>query len=144
MVIKRRLFPSLFRWPLLLDDEFEELIPRGWFVQQDHKMDVEDTGDAYKVTVEVPGFKSEEIEVDFDEGVLTISGKRQSEKSEKEKNYVMCERVSTQFTRQWTPPIEIEESGIKASMKDGLLTIVLPKSQKTKVKKIPIKIEEEK
>lgn len=144
---RKRFWPTLFRWPIpWVDEEVEDFFLTPFGSYQDYKMNVEETDEGYNVTVDVPGFNSSEIDVNFHDGVLTVSGKKSEERrvEEEKKNYLLLERSSQEFTRQWTAPAKIDEAGIKARMKNGLLTVFLPKSKEEKPKISQIKIEEEK
>ena len=103
------------------------------------KLDVEDTPAAFKIQAELPGVKKDEIGLELNDGVLTISVKKEDSVEEKKKNYLHRERRSTSTTRK----IHLSEActaGIKAKLDNGVLDIVLEKELKTP-KAIPIEIE---
>ncbi len=101
-------------------------------------MDISETDKEFLVTVELPGMKKEDINLSIDNNVLTIEGERKSEKEEKGKTFHRIERSYGKFYRSVTLPKKVDEENIKASFKDGLLNITLPKVEKEKVKNIEI------
>ena len=103
------------------------------------KLDVEDTPEAYKILAEMPGAKKDEIGLELNDGVLTISIKKEERVKEEKKNYLHRERRLTSMSRK----IHLGEAradNIKARLEDGVLSIVLEKERKTN-KTIPIEIE---
>ncbi|MDI6701069.1 MAG: Hsp20/alpha crystallin family protein [bacterium] len=101
-------------------------------------MDISETDKEFFVTVELPGLKKEDINLSIDNNVLTIEGERKSEKEEKGKTFHRIERSYGKFYRSVTLPKKVDEDNIKASFKDGLLNITIPKVEKEKVKNIEI------
>jgi len=75
--------------------------------------------------VELPGMKREDVDVSFQNGVLTISGERKEEEEHKEAVYLVKERRYGSFSRSMTLPEGIDEEKIKASFKDGLLEVTV-------------------
>jgi HSP20 family protein len=95
---------------------------------------------AYTVTVELPGAKKDEIKVDIVDNVMTISGEKQQEKEEKDKDQYRQERYFGEFQRVLTLPDDADQDGIKADFKQGVLTVTVPRKPmpKAKVKEIEI------
>ncbi len=91
------------------------------------------------VKADLPGLKKDEISVSLDNDVLTIRGERKSESEEKEKNYHRVERSYGAFERQIVLGSHINVEQIKASYKDGVLELTLPKSEESRTKRIEIK-----
>lgn len=100
------------------------------------KVDIEDTDKAYILTTDLPGVAKEDINVTYDDNVLTLSAKHEETKEEKDakekKNYIRKERTSKVFCRQFSVQ-NIQKEGIQANFKDGVLTIVMPKEDPKKV-----------
>ena len=95
------------------------------------RTDVLDTGDAFKLECELPGFKKEDIKLDVENDCLTISAERHESKDEKKPNFVKRERVYGSFSRSFdVSGIEVE--GIQASYTDGILTLTMPKKVEVK------------
>ena len=99
------------------------------------RTDVIDTGDAYHLDAELPGFKKEDISIDVENDVLTISAERKVENDENSKsNYVKRERFYGSFSRSFDVS-GINVDGIEAAYNDGILTLTMPK----KVEQAPAK-----
>lgn len=92
------------------------------------KVDIEDLKDRYEVTCDMPGFTKDEIHINYENGILSIAAKRDDKKETKdeEKHYIRHERSAIGFSRQFSVK-GIKEEDIKASLKDGVLKITLPK-----------------
>jgi len=106
----------------------------------DLRVDTTEDEKAYHVTAELPGLSEKDVEVTFADNTLTISGEKKEEKEVKEENYHRRERSFGSFRRSFALPVEINESKISASFKNGVMTIELPKSKtaQKKAKKITI------
>ena len=101
-------------------------------------MNVSETELQYEVSADLPGIKPEEVSVELHEGQVTISGKRESEKEETGKTFHRIERQYGEFRRTIALPLPVDEQKITAAYKDGVLTVVLPKSEKVKPTRIPV------
>lgn len=93
-------------------------------------VDISEDEKEFLVKAELPGMKKEEIKVTVDNGVLTVSGERKSEKEEKTKKYHRVERSYGKFERSFTLPDKVESGKVNAEFKDGVLLVHLPKSEK--------------
>ena len=103
------------------------------------RTDVIDTGDAYKLDAELPGFKKEDISIDVENDCLTISVERKVEDEDKRPNYVKRERVYGSFSRSFdVSGINVE--GIEAAYNDGILTLTMPKKVEQKPAKCKLEI----
>lgn len=98
------------------------------------KTDIEDLKDHYEITCDMPGFTKDEVQVKYENGVLSIFAKKENRSEEKNdgKHYIRKERGVIGFSRQFSVS-GIKEDGIKASLKDGVLSISLPKEEEKKV-----------
>lgn len=103
-------------------------------------VDILDDKDAYMVKAELPGLKKEDIEVSVENGILTIKGERKFEDEEKKENYHRIERRYGCFSRSVSLPGDINSDKVKASYKDGVLAVEIPKSEKAKAKKVDIDV----
>lgn len=101
-------------------------------------MNVSETELQYEVSADLPGIKPEEVSVELHDGQVTISGKRESEKEETGKTFHRIERQYGEFRRTIALPLPVDEQKITAAYKDGVLTVVLPKSEKVKPTRIPV------
>ena len=128
----------------VFDDLFNELysLPTSFLsksgVDLSPRIDISETDAAYKIEAELPGINQKEIDVKIDNNILTIKGKKEDIKEEKEKNYHLRERYYGAFQRSISLPNNIEPEKIKASCENGVLNISVPKNDKRTPKKIEI------
>jgi HSP20 family protein len=125
-----RLFSDFFSSPL---QEVGE-VSRTWYLP----VDIIDQGNSFQVKAAVPGFKPEDVEVTFHDGVLNISAQRKQESETKQGNYLRRELNIGSYARSVQLPGDIKASDIKATFENGVLTIELPKSPTAQPVKIPI------
>ena len=104
-------------------------------------LDVKETKDNIVVTAEIPGLSAKEVELTISGDLLTIKGEKKQEKEEKEESYHLIERRYGSFSRSIRLTTDVDAKNVKASHKDGVLTISLPKSEKAKEKQIKIAVE---
>ena len=102
-------------------------------------VDVAENKDEFIVKAEVPGCRAEDIDISVHDSRLTISGEKKQEKEEQEKGYYHFERSYGTFRRQLNLGSEVDPDKIEATCKDGVLSIRLPKTEKTKAVKVKIK-----
>lgn len=92
-------------------------------------VDMQDHGDEYEIVADVPGYDTEDIELTFSEGTLTIDASREAEtEEESEGHYVHRERQSS-VSRSIRLPEPVDEDAISASYTNGTLTITAPKAE---------------
>jgi HSP20 family protein len=104
-------------------------------------VDITETLNDFKVLVELSGVKKEDVQVNLENNVLTISGERNSPVVEKDTQNIRTERYYGLFKRIFRLSELVSEDGIKADLKEGVLTITIPKAEKAKPKEIPIKVQ---
>jgi HSP20 family protein len=104
-------------------------------------VDIAERDKEYEITVELPGMDEQDIDVKYADGVLTIKGEKKEEKEEKKKDYYLSERHFGVFHRSFQVPDGVDADTIEASFKNGVLTVLLPKSEEVqkREKKIAIK-----
>ena len=122
------LFSDFLASPLVRSEQ------RTWYLP----LDVVDTGSAYQVKAAVPGFKPEEIEVQFQDKVLSIKAQRRAESEKREGNYLRREMTFGNLARSIQLPGDVNVKDIKAAFEDGILTIDIPKMQAPQPTKIPV------
>jgi HSP20 family protein len=103
-------------------------------------IDIEEDKDKIIVKVEIPGMRKEDIQVAVHGNILTVSGERKQESELKDRTYHRIERAYGKFSRTITLPSEVDADEIKASYKDGLLKIDLPKPESIKPRQIDVEI----
>jgi len=90
-------------------------------------VDIREEDDAFYVDAEVPGLAAEDVKVDIEKNVLTLSGERKVVKEETEGTFRRVERRYGSFTRSFTLPETVDTDNISADLKEGLLALRLPK-----------------
>jgi HSP20 family protein len=103
-------------------------------------VDIFETETEIVVKAEIPGIKKDDVKLNVQDNVLTISGERKFEQETKKENYLRVERGYGNFTRSFTLPPSVDFKKITAEFKDGLLEVKLPKMAEAKPKEIEIKI----
>ncbi len=101
-------------------------------------VDIREEDDAFYVDAEVPGLKAEDVKVDVEKNVLTLSGERNVEKEETEGTYRRVERQYGSFSRSFTLPETVDTDNISADLKDGVLALRLPKKEAPTPRKIAV------
>ena len=91
-------------------------------------VDIAEKESEYEIMAELPGLDEKNVEVKFADGMLTIKGEKQEEKEEKKKDYYVSERRFGSFQRSFQVPEGVDPDKITASVKNGVLTVILPKS----------------
>jgi len=104
-------------------------------------VDVDETDNAYVFTLDVPGVKRDEIDVDFEAGRLSVSGERVRENRDESASNHRSQRAFGSFRTVFALPGEVNGDKIEARLSDGVLTVTVPKSDETrkKAKKIAVK-----
>lgn len=104
-------------------------------------LDLYEEKDNLVVVLEVPGMKKDDFEIALHEGVLSISGERRLEdRSEKASGY-RTERFEGRFQRSVTLPKSVQADKVKASYKDGILTVTMPIAEEARPKQIAVSTE---
>ncbi|MBI3373644.1 MAG: Hsp20/alpha crystallin family protein [Betaproteobacteria bacterium] len=116
----------------------QELIATGEWTP---RVDISETDKEFVIKAEIPEVKKEDVKVSVDNGVVTIQGERKQEKEEKGKKFHRVERYYGNFVRSFTLPDNIDEANIKASFKDGMLNLQIPKTAESKPKSIEVRVE---
>ena len=101
-------------------------------------VDIAEEKDRIVITAELPGFKEDQIEIQSENGLLTLRGERKFEKESDIKSYHRVERSYGQFVRSFSLPANVDREKIKADFSDGLLRIELPKREDAKPRTIKI------
>lgn len=104
-------------------------------------VDVAETDENIVVTAELPGVKQNDVEISVVNDVLTLKGEKKEEKEIKKENYHRIERSYGSFQRSITLPTGVQADKAKATYKDGVLTITIPKVEEAKPKSIKINVE---
>lgn len=102
-------------------------------------VDIFEDAEAIHVQAELPGMKSEDVTVDVENNVLTLRGQRTLSRSEDAEGYHRVERRYGAFARQFLLPRTVDAEKIEAELKDGVLTVRLPKRAEVKPRQISVK-----
>lgn len=105
--------------------------------------DVSETDKELQIVADIPGYDSENVRVNLENSVLTIEGKMEEQKEEKDKKWYRKEASHGSFYQQVTLPQGIDEKNVKCRMKNGKLTITVPKTQESKPQGRTLTIESE-
>jgi HSP20 family protein len=128
-----RLFDRFFEgWPFRTAVEGGEWSP---------SVDVSESAKEVIVRAEIPGMDPKAIDVSVQSNILTLRGERKKEQEEKGENSYRLERSYGAFSRSLRLPAEVDAAKVKATYKDGVLRINLPKTKAAEVKKIEVKAE---
>ena len=133
---------DLLRW-----DPFREMTVYPTFPSEmtfSPAFEVKETKDAYLFKADLPGIYEKDLDISRTGNRLTVSGKRESEKEDKGDTFYAMERSYGYFTRSFTLPDGIDEEHIRADLKDGVLTIAIPKKPEAQPKKISVTAPERK
>ncbi len=126
-------------------DRFFEEFPKIWPATISNEMftpavDISETDKSYEFEIELPGMKREDVQIEVNDGILTVSGEKQEEKQEDKKGYKKIERSYGKFERSFSLPADIDDKNISAKFENGLLNISIPKSPEAKSAKRKIEI----
>jgi HSP20 family protein len=127
---------SLDRFGKMMDELWGA--PSGPTVSWLPAFDVIESEKEVKFIADLPGMAEKDINVELQDGVLSISGARTSSKEEKKEDYVLCERSYGSFLRQFALDRSVKPDQVKAEFKEGVLTVVAPKAMTTKAQKISV------
>lgn len=101
-------------------------------------MDMKETESEIIASIELPGLVRDDIKVSVKDDVLSITGEKKQEKTDDKENVHRVERIYGYFRRSLALPVEVDPEKVKASFKDGVLKVTLPKVESKKLKEIPV------
>ena len=113
-------------WPSLYDPfrQMGERV-REWLAPAS---EASGSDNAYTITVELPGVEEKDIDLSVDDGVVTLKGEKRTEREEKGETWFFSERQYGAFSRSFRLPPDAEAGKVDAHLKDGVLTITVPKA----------------
>ena len=134
--------PSLMnnRWNRIFNemmgmDETEDRFNSTWTP----RVDISENENEYKVVADLPGMDKKDVNISLENDVLTINGRRETNREENGENFHLSERVYGSFNRSFNLHNKVDQEKIRAEFTNGELTIHLPKVEKVKPRKIEIK-----
>ena len=101
-------------------------------------MDLLETADHFVLRADLPGMRQEDVAIELEDNVLTISGERKAEHEDRQEGYYRVERAFGGFSRSLTLPRGIDASAVTADFNDGVLEVRIPKPEERKPHKISI------
>lgn len=112
-------------------EEVERLLDRMGELNKGNGLavDLEDTGDTFVLTADLPGFDREDIGVELRKGSLQISARREDSDERTDESYIHRERTSRSISRTVSLPEPVDKEGTSATFKNGVLTVQIPKAQ---------------
>jgi len=102
------------------------------------RLDVVETDDAFLFEFDIPGIAKDDISINLHDGVLSVSGERESRELKENDDVVRVERFTGHFYRSFSVPTAIDDSKIEANYENGVLSLRLPKAEESKPRKIKI------
>ncbi len=139
-------FEGLSRIQTRINDLFDDAFGRArsssspagavWFPA----VDILESRDSYLIRAELPGMKREDFNLEVHDGSLTLSGERKFEEAANGVEYHRIERTSGKFSRSFHLPQTVKTDAIKATYRDGILEIHVPKAEEAKPKQIAITV----
>jgi HSP20 family protein len=150
----RRPFMDLSRWERDMERMMEDFFgrrtrpwwPETWFRTEGMELtapavDLYEEKDDIVVKAELPGIETNNIEVKLTDHTLTIKGEKKKEEETKEQNYYRAERSYGSFVRTLELPKDVHADKVKATFKNGILEVRLPKTEEAKTKEVKVKVE---
>jgi HSP20 family protein len=153
-IVERRLNMELVRWDPFdglnriqsrINNLFDETFGRPatsaassgvWFPP----VDILESRDSYLIRAEIPGMKREDFNLEVHDGSLTLSGERKLEEPANGVEYRRVERTAGKFSRSFYLPQTVQKDGIKATYRDGILEVHVPKAEEAKPRQIAISV----
>lgn len=139
-------FEGLTRIQSRINDLFEEAFGRSRLPQAPSSavwyppVDILESREAYLIRAELPGMKKEDFNLEVKDGTLTLSGEKKFEEPANGVEYHRVERLAGKFTRSFYLPQTVKHDGIKATYRDGILEVYVPKAEEAKPKQITVSV----
>lgn len=133
-----RRWPRLFDWNMPMMGMERGSGGRGMMGRGVPKVDIVERDKEIEVQAELPGIKKEDLDVSINDQIMTIRATTQEEKSEGEGRYLRREMTRGEYQRTFSLPDYIDEDNAKATFKDGILCVTIPKMEKSQRKSIQI------
>ena len=111
-------------------DIFDEVFNDPFFSEKENKImktDVKEKDGSYILEIDIPGYDKEDIQIELQDGYVTVTATKNEEKEDKQSKYLKRERFSGMCSRRYNAGENITEEDIKANFKNGILTITFPK-----------------
>lgn len=125
-------------------DIFNEVFNDPFFSEKENKImktDVKEKDGNYILEIDIPGYEKEDIQIELQDGYITVTATKNEEKEDKQAKYLKRERFSGMCSRSYYAGDNVKEEDVKANFKNGILTITFPKEPEKRMeerKYIPI------
>lgn len=116
-----------------IDDFFDDFVPSIKNGQM--KCDIYEKNGCYNIEIDIPGYDKDDVSIEVDNGVLTVSASKSKEDNDEGKNYIRRERFYGTFSRSFTLGSDIDTDNIDAEFVKGMLKITVPKVEEKSSKK---------
>ena len=103
-------------------------------------VDILESKESYLIRAELPGMKKDDFHLEFKDGTLTLSGERKLEETTNGAEYHRVERLAGKFSRSFYLPQTVKHDGIKATYRDGILEVYVPKAEEAKPRQISVSL----
>lgn len=124
----------LFDAPWKRDEDANGVMSSDWAPA----VDIREEDSQFVLYVDVPGIEPGQIEITFENGVLTLKGQREHVREEEQNSYKRMERVRGTFMRRFTLPDTVDGDAISARTENGVLQVIVPKGAKAQPRRIEI------
>ncbi len=131
-----RLFSTFFDTPTARGGNGGGAAARRWIPA----MDLVEAGEHFVLKADLPGMTEDDVKIELENNVLTISGERKTELEDKHEGYYRLERSSGAFTRSLTLPEGIDAGAVAATFDNGVLEVRIPKPEQAKPKRVQIAV----
>lgn len=129
-----------------MDHFFDDLVPFSWSRDHSEKAlgtwapnaDITETEQEYQIMMDIPGMDKNDIKVNIQDGRVSVTGERKSEEKEEKADFIRQERYYGSFFRSFKLPEKVKDDDIKATFKDGVLRLLIPKAEVVKPKSIKV------
>ena len=101
-------------------------------------LDVHENNDTYTIVADLPGVNADDISIQFQDDVLTISAETQQEKNESNGNMLIQERRYGKTSRSLRFPVHVNSTAVEADYNNGVLTVTVPKAEEVKPRRISV------
>ncbi len=135
------MFPTLRSrnaWPSLVEEFFNgEVFPKFFDNETQNSIpavNIVENTDEYRIDVAAPGLNKEDFKINLENNVLTVSSGKEERTEEKDQKYMRKEFSYYSFNRSFTLPMTVDSEKIKATQKDGILQILIPKKEEARIK----------
>lgn len=134
MLTSNNLLSDLFRSDF--DTVFNDSVLSSYFGNRNPLLNISDNEKEISVEMVIPGFKKNELEISLDNNLLTVKGKKSSDKEEKKTKYLRREFNAQEFVRTFRVDQNVDQESISSTLEDGILTILIPRAKKVESKKV--------